>query len=96
MGSVDEVGTTEGNISATSEGTLENFQTTFHSIIESPRVKAVGSLVSTYVSSKIDRAKELFISDQTVGVHRKNIMKKFGVRNSVTLLRYAFENDLTS
>ena len=38
--------------------------------------------------------KELFISDQTVGVHRKNIMRKLGVRNSISLIRFAMDNNL--
>ena len=59
------------------------------------REHEVLSLITQAKSNK-EIASELFISDQTVGVHRKNIMKKFGVRNSVTLLRYAFENELTS
>lgn len=39
-------------------------------------------------------AKELFISDQTVGVHRKNIMRKLGVRNTINLIKFALENQL--
>jgi len=34
-------------------------------------------------------AEELFISHQTVNVHRKNLMKKLGVNNSVALIRKA-------
>jgi DNA-binding NarL/FixJ family response regulator len=33
----------------------------------------------------------LFISDQTVAVHRKNLFRKLGVKNSITLLRVAKE-----
>jgi DNA-binding NarL/FixJ family response regulator len=36
----------------------------------------------------------LFISDQTVGVHRKNIMRKLGKSSTVTLIKYVIENDL--
>jgi DNA-binding NarL/FixJ family response regulator len=39
-------------------------------------------------------AGELYISDQTVGVHRKNIMRKLGVGNTASLLRLAFEHRL--
>ncbi len=39
-------------------------------------------------------ADELFISDQTVGVHRKNIMRKLGVRNTVNLIKFALENEI--
>lgn len=37
---------------------------------------------------------ELYISDQTVGVHRKNIMKKLGLSNTVKLIKFAIENQL--
>jgi DNA-binding NarL/FixJ family response regulator len=36
----------------------------------------------------------LFISDQTVGVHRKNIMRKLGMKSTMTLIKYAIENEL--
>lgn len=39
-------------------------------------------------------AEQLFISDQTVCVHRKNIMRKLGVRNTVNLIKLALEHQL--
>lgn len=39
-------------------------------------------------------ADKLFISDQTVSVHRKNIMRKLGVNNTANLIKIAFENNL--
>ncbi|NNF32593.1 MAG: response regulator transcription factor [Saprospiraceae bacterium] len=39
-------------------------------------------------------ASQLFISDQTVGVHRKNIMRKLGVKNTVNLIKFAIEHQL--
>jgi DNA-binding NarL/FixJ family response regulator len=39
-------------------------------------------------------AEKLFISDQTVSVHRKNIMRKLGVNNTASLIKIAFENNL--
>ena len=39
-------------------------------------------------------AQELFISDQTVGVHRKNIMRKLGVKNTISLIKFALEHSL--
>lgn len=59
------------------------------------REHEVLSLITEAKNNK-EIAAELFISDQTVGVHRKNIMKKFGVRNSINLIKYAFENELIS
>jgi DNA-binding NarL/FixJ family response regulator len=39
-------------------------------------------------------ASQLFISEQTVGVHRKNLMRKLGARNKASLVRAAFEFQL--
>lgn len=39
-------------------------------------------------------AEKLFISDQTVSVHRKNIMRKLGVRSTASLIKIAFEYHL--
>lgn len=39
-------------------------------------------------------AEKLYISDQTVSVHRKNIMRKLGVNNTASLIKIAFENNL--
>ncbi|MFN0014127.1 MAG: LuxR C-terminal-related transcriptional regulator [Saprospiraceae bacterium] len=41
-----------------------------------------------------DIAAKLFISDQTVSVHRKNIMRKLRVNNTASLIKIAFENNL--
>jgi len=39
-------------------------------------------------------AKVLYISDQTVSVHRKNIMRKLGVSNTAGLIKVAMDNAL--
>lgn len=39
-------------------------------------------------------AEKLFISDQTVSVHRKNIMRKLGVSNTAGLIKTAYDNKL--
>lgn len=39
-------------------------------------------------------AERIFISDQTVSVHRKNIMRKLGVNSTGSLIKLAFENQL--
>ncbi len=50
-------------------------------------------LISQALSNK-EIAKELFISDQTVSVHRKNIMRKLGVSNTAGLIKVAYDNSL--
>jgi len=39
-------------------------------------------------------AEKLFISDQTVSVHRKNIMRKLSVSNTAGLIKTAYDNQL--
>jgi DNA-binding NarL/FixJ family response regulator len=39
-------------------------------------------------------AKELYISEQTAAVHRKNIMRKIGVNSTAALIRLAYDNQL--
>ncbi len=50
-------------------------------------------LITQAMSNK-EIARELFISDQTVGVHRKNIMRKLGVSNTAGLIRVAYDYSL--
>ncbi len=52
-------------------------------------------LITLALSNK-EIAKELFISDQTVSVHRKNIMRKLGVSNTAGLIKVAYDNNLVS
>lgn len=47
-------------------------------------------LITQAMSNK-EIARELFISDQTVSVHRKNIMRKLGVSNTAGLIRVAYD-----
>lgn len=39
-------------------------------------------------------AEKLFVSIDTVDTHRKNLYNKLGVRNTATLIKYAFQNNL--
>lgn len=50
-------------------------------------------LISQALSNK-EIAEKLFISDQTVSVHRKNIMRKLGVSNTAGLIKTAYDNRL--
>ncbi|MEM1118887.1 MAG: response regulator transcription factor [Bacteroidota bacterium] len=50
-------------------------------------------LITQALSNK-QIGKALFISDQTVSVHRKNIMRKLGVSNTAGLIKMAYDNSL--
>lgn len=57
------------------------------------REKEILILISQAKSSK-EIAEDLFISDQTVSVHRKNIMRKLNVNNTASLIKFAIQNNL--
>ncbi len=50
-------------------------------------------LITCAMSNK-QIAQKLYISDQTVSVHRKNIMRKLGVSNTAGLIRVAYDFSL--
>ncbi|MEM1327646.1 MAG: response regulator transcription factor [Bacteroidota bacterium] len=52
-----------------------------------------GQVLSLIAATRTNReiADVLNISDQTVGVHRRNILRKFGVHNTSSLIRKVFE-----
>jgi len=57
------------------------------------REQEVLELIAKAMNNK-EIADQLYISDQTVGVHRKNIMRKLGVRNTVNLIKFAIDHQL--
>lgn len=57
------------------------------------REQEVLELITKAMNNK-EIAEQLYISDQTVGVHRKNIMRKLGVRNTVNLIKFAIDHQL--
>ena len=57
------------------------------------REQEVLELITKALNNK-EIASQLYISDQTVGVHRKNIMRKLGVRNTVNLIKFAIDHQL--
>jgi len=50
-------------------------------------------LISNALTNK-QISEELYISDQTVGVHRKNIMRKLGVNSSAGLVKMVHQHNL--
>ena len=57
------------------------------------REKEILSLIVQFKNNKT-KAQELFISDQTVSAHRKRIMKKLGVNNTVNLIKFSLDHQL--
>jgi DNA-binding NarL/FixJ family response regulator len=57
------------------------------------REKEILSLIVQFKNNKTI-AQELYISDQTVSAHRKRIMKKLGVNNTVNLIKFSLDNQL--
>ena len=61
----------------------------------SKREKEILQLISEeHTTAQI--AEELFISITTVETHRKNLLRKLGLKNTAGLMRFAFENSLVS
>lgn len=60
--------------------------------LSSREIEVLKGIVSA--SSTKEIADQLFISEQTVAVHKKNIMKKMKVNNTIGLIKTAFENGL--
>ena len=59
-----------------------------------PRETQILHMISLAKSNK-EIADELFISDQTVMVHRKNIMRKLNLSNTAGLIKFALDHDLS-
>lgn len=57
------------------------------------REKEILSMIVQYKNNKTI-AQELYISDQTVSAHRKRIMKKFGINNTVNLIKFTIDHQL--
>lgn len=57
------------------------------------REKEILALIVQFKNNKMI-AQELYISDQTVSAHRKSIMKKLGVNNTVNLIKFSIDHQL--
>ncbi|MEM8526106.1 MAG: response regulator transcription factor [Bacteroidota bacterium] len=62
---------------------------TKHYELTKRETEILGLIAKTRTNKQIGAM--LNISDQTVGVHRKNILRKFGVHNTANLIRKVFE-----
>lgn len=65
-------------------------------LLKQKLTKREKQILSHIVQFKNNRliAQELFISDQTVSAHRKRIMKKFGINNTVDLIKFSLDHQL--
>lgn len=79
-------GQTKDLAGETGEGIGDGFQMKFKL---TKRERQIVGLIADAMSSK-QIAKTLYISDQTVSVHRKNIMRKLGVSNTAALIKVAY------
>ncbi|WP_281232592.1 response regulator [Flavobacterium gelatinilyticum] len=61
--------------------------------ILSPREIEIITLISLEYSGK-EISEQLFISPNTVETHRKNILKKLNIKNTIGLVKYALKNNL--
>ncbi|ABQ07663.1 response regulator [Flavobacterium johnsoniae] len=61
--------------------------------ILSPREIEIVTLICLEYSGK-EISEKLFISVNTVETHRKNIMKKLNIKNTIGLVKYALKNNL--
>jgi len=83
-----------GNTVNKVNGTREKFEDKFIQKYNlTKRELEILKLITSALSNK-EIAKELYISDQTVSVHRKNIMRKLGVSNIAGLIKIAYDNSL--
>lgn len=80
-------------------------QNGYHAVAASPDVRFARQYGLTrremelmpYIGQALNNkeiAEKLYISDQTVSVHRKNIMRKLGVNSTASLIKIAFEHNL--
>lgn len=71
---------------------LNLLQTAENSILTCRELEII-TLISLEFSGK-EISEKLFISTNTVETHRKNIMKKLDLKNSISLVKYAIKNNI--
>lgn len=59
----------------------------------SPREIEVTQLIADGMTDR-EIGEKLEISHKTVSTHRKNILKKLGLKNTAMLIRYSIENSI--
>ena len=61
----------------------------------SPRETEVLELICQELTMR-EIGEKLFLSEQTIHTHRKNLMKKVNAKNAVSLVKFAFKNGIAN
>ena len=77
------------SFSITRDEPILSLHLTQHYELTKRETEILGLIAKTRTNKQIGAM--LNISDQTVGVHRKNILRKFGVHNTANLIRKVYE-----
>lgn len=74
---------------------LEDYELGCEPVAISQReVEIIGLIAEGYTNGQI--AEKLFLSNHTVGTHRKNIMQKLGVNNTAAVVMYAVKTGIVN
>jgi DNA-binding NarL/FixJ family response regulator len=71
---------------------LNKIDSALNSILTGREIEIITLISSEYSGKEI--SEQLYISINTVETHRKNIMKKLDLKNSIGLVKYAIKNNL--
>lgn len=71
---------------------LNKYESVSHSILTGRELEIITLIALEYSGKQI--SEQLFISINTVETHRKNIMKKLNLKNTISLVKYALKNNL--
>jgi two-component system, NarL family, response regulator NreC len=83
---------TDGNTKKELAPAYELSGSSVESILTKREIEVLKLIVQEHSNNAI--AEKLFISTGTVDTHRKNIILKLGVKNTVGLIKYCLQNDL--
>jgi DNA-binding NarL/FixJ family response regulator len=92
-----DIFTSEGinfNIHTSSFGLKDTYEDSFSKKFNLTKRELEIMLMITKAKNNKQIAKDLYISDQTVAVHRKNIMRKLYVTNTAGLVKIVYDNNL--
>ncbi len=82
------------NIHTSSFGLKDTYEDSFSKKYNLTKRELEIMMMITKAKNNKQIAKDLYISDQTVAVHRKNIMRKLYVTNTAGLVKIVYDNNL--